>query len=187
MTDLADRLHAARDLALRSGVPARRKDSELYRLLADCLAICELVERDGLKERLREEIAVSVNIRNQSNKGKGRRYVELGSDIPVTVCRFVLDGVDNRSSVYRYATCLREAAKRQIRSDALVDWVQKNGGLVTLYQGRKRGVTQFQVKTLHLNSRVNVPKDGMVTLTLRRDMRGFFDVVSHNAIPRATS
>lgn len=180
MTGLADMLHAARDLALRAGVPSRRKDAELYRLLADCLAICEMVERDGLRERLRDEIAVSVDIRNQNNAGKGRRYVEQGSDVPVTVCRFVLDGVDNRSSVYRYATCLREAMKRQILSDSLVDWVQENGGLLTLYQGRERSVTQFRVKTLHLNSRVTVPKDGMVTLTLRRDGRGFFDVLSRN-------
>jgi hypothetical protein len=70
--------------------------------------------------------------------------------------------------------------KRQILSDTLVDWVQENGGLLTLYQGRERSVTQFRVKTLHLNSRVTVPKDGMVTLTLRRDGRGFFDVLSRN-------
>jgi len=138
---LRARLQAARDQALAIGLPARRKDADLYRLLAACLAFCEEVERDNLHEELRDAVRVSVDERNPEiwgqgrgagNQGRGRRYVETGSDCYILVSRFVLEQVDTRNSVYRYAKALRVAGKRQMRAADLVEWLTKNGGVRAL-------------------------------------------------------
>jgi hypothetical protein len=136
-----DRLRAARHTATQIGIPARRKDADLYRLLAVCLSVCEDVDSDGLQEELRAAVAVSVDERNpdiwgngraESNNGKGRRYVEKGSDSYILVSRFVLEKVDSRNSIYRYAAALREAGRRNIRSHDLPDWLTENGGVRSL-------------------------------------------------------
>lgn len=175
---LAARLDAVRATALSDGIPVRRKDGRLYGLLADCLALCEDVIRNGEETELRELVRVSVDLRGQGNSGKGRRYAETGSDAFILVARYVLSGVDGRNSFYRYAGTLRTAFKRGIASSALAEWLQANGGVNALYiPGGNRAATR-QTKTLHLNRRITFPREGVFTLTLRHDGKGFFDVVT---------
>jgi hypothetical protein len=182
---LAERLETARRHAFNGGVPIRRKDGKLYALLAECLAICEEVNRAGLFEELRQLSVQRVDQRRprgevtraESNNGKGRRYVEAGSDAFILVARYVLAGVDGRNSHYRYATTMREAAKRGIRSGALVDWLGANGGVNALYRPTTLKGNCNQTRQLYLNERITFPREGEFTLTLCHDGKGFFDVV----------
>jgi len=175
---IRERIAAARDKAANGGLPVRRKDKALYNLLAECLGICEDVLRGDLLLELREAVRVSVDIRGAGNAGKGRRYAENGSDAYILVARAVLEDVDNRNSVYRYAGTLREAANRQIKSSQLAQWLVENGGVRALYLARPVATCNALTKTLHLNSQIKYPKNKPFSMTLRYDGKGFFDVLS---------
>ena len=184
-SSLQPRLAQAREHALNGGIPIRRRDGKLYALLAECLSICEEVIRDGMFEELREIARVSVDERRprgevtraESNNGKGRRYVEAGSDAYILVARYVLAWADGRNSHYRYATTLREAGKRQIAAADLAKWLTENGGVNALYSPAAYRKESHQTKVLHLNQTVRFPREGEFTITLRHDGKGFFDVV----------
>ena len=171
---LLDRLNTVRAKAEHGGIPMRRTDAVLYALLGDCMAICEEVLRDGKEDELRE----AVEGGKRFTPGKGRRYVERGTDVYVMVGRYALQGHDSRNSYYRYAATMREAAKHQISAADLPAWLAANGGINALFKARDVKARTARTKTLHLNDAVTVPKDGAFTLTLRRDARGFFDVVA---------
>jgi len=183
---LQARLDAARDHAFNGGVPIRRKDGKLYQLLAECLGICEEVIAASAFEELRRLAVVSVNHRQprgtvtraESNSGRGRNYVEKGSDAFILVARYVLAGVDGRNSHYRYAVTLREAHKRQIPAADLVTWLGENGGVNALYAPAAYRKESHRTKVLHLTETISFPREGAFTLTLRHDGKGFFDVVS---------
>jgi hypothetical protein len=185
-SSLQSKLAQAREHALNGGVPIRRKDGKLYALLAECLSICEEVIRDGMVEELRQIARVSVDERRprgevtraESNNGKGRRYVEAGSDAYILVARYVLAGVDGRNSHYRYATTLREAGKRQIAATDLAEWLTENGGVNALYRPTTMKPETNQTRQLYLNQRIKFPREGAFTITLRHDGKGFFDVVA---------
>lgn len=184
---LLTELNAARAMADQGGLPIRRKDADLYALLARMMAICETVERDGLDGDLRDALKVSVDCRNPeligkgrdaSNNGRGRRYVETGSDTFILVCRYVLPATESTVARHRYSVAIREAAKRQIGSENLAKWLAENGGVNTLFKGRPLTAPIVSTKTLHLNQSVIIPKSGKFVLTLERDHRGFFNVVT---------
>lgn len=177
MSDLSARLAAARARAHQGGLPVRRKDGRLYAVLAECLSIAEDVIRHGQITELREALRVSVNVRGHGNAGRGRRYAEAGSDAFVLVARAVLEGVDNRNSVYRYAATLREAARRGIAACDLAEWLARNGGVNSLFRRRPVVARTMSTRTLHLNAPVEVPKGRPFTITLQGDGRGFFDVL----------
>jgi hypothetical protein len=182
---LQARLDAAREHAFNSGVPIRRKDGNLYHLLAECLGICEEVIAASMFEELRQMAVVRVNQRQprgtvtraESNNGRGRNYVEKGSDAFILVARYVLSGVDGRNSHYRYAVTMREAHKRQIASADLVAWLGENGGVNALYRPTTMKGEANQTRQLYLNQRITFPREGEFTITLRHDGKGFFDVV----------
>lgn len=184
-SSLHDRLQLAREHAHNGGLPIRRKDGKLYHLLAECLTICEEVISAGMFEELRQLARVSVNERRprgevtraESNNGKGRSYVEANSDAFILVCRYVLAGVDERNSSYRYATTLREASKRGIAGADLVAWLADNGGVNALYRPTTINDAN-QTRQLYLNQRITFPREGEFTITLRHDGKGFFDVVT---------
>jgi hypothetical protein len=183
---LLDRLNLAREHAHNGGLPIRRKDGKLYHLLAECLTICEEVQAAGMFEELRQLARVSVNERKprgtvaraESNNGKGRNYVEANSDAYILVCRYVLAGVDERNSSYRYATTLREASRRGIAGADLVGWFGENGGVNALYRPTTMKADTNQTRQLYLNQRITFPREGEFTITLRHDGKGFFDVVT---------
>lgn len=185
-SSLQSKLTQAREHALNGGIPIRRKDGKLYALLAECLSICEEVIRDGMFEELRQMTRVSVDERRprgevtraESNNGKGRRYVEAGSDAYILVARYVLAGVDGRNSHYRYAHTLREAGKRGIAGADLAQWLTENGGVNALYRPTTMKSPLNQTRQLYLNQRIKFPREGAFTITLRHDGKGFFDVVT---------
>jgi hypothetical protein len=183
---LLTRLDQAREHALNGGVPIRRKDGKLYQLLAECLGICEEVNSAGMFEELRQLAVVRVNERQprgtvtraESNNGRGRKWVEKGSDAFILVARYVLAGIDGRNSHYRYAVTMREAAKRQIAAADLVQWLGENGGVNALYRPTTMKNAANQTRQLYLNQRITFPREGEFTITLRHDGKGFFDVVT---------
>jgi hypothetical protein len=185
VTALQARLDAVRENAFNGGVPIRRKDGKLYQLLAECLGICEEVIAAGMFEELRQVAVVRVNKRQprgtvtraESNNGRGRAYVEKGSDAFILVARYVLSDVDGRNSYYRYSTTLREAHRRQIPALGLVAWLSENGGVNALYRPTTMLRAAHQTKALHLNQSITFPREGEFTLILRHDGKGFFDVV----------
>ncbi len=177
MSDIITLLNAAREQAVKGGLPTRRKDAALYALLSGCLFICEKVQREGLEPELQKAVRVSVDERGVGNKGKGRRYAHKSSDAYVLVIRYVMGGTENYATRSRYAKTLREAANRQIRSTELVEWLVKNGGVRTLYLGRAVVTETMSRKTLQLNRPVSFRKGEVFTLQLRYDGKGFFDVV----------
>ena len=174
MGDLKARLLAAREHADMGGVPMRRTDGALYALLAECLGICEDVERDGLLPELREAVRVTVDIRGVGNAGRGRRYAESDSDVYTLVARAVLEGVDNRNSVYRYAGALRCAGERQIRSDKLEHWLATHGGVVTLYETRQRPDIERSTKTVVLDQSIKYKVGVPITITIEATSAGRF-------------
>jgi hypothetical protein len=185
-SELKSTLDAARDEAYNGGLPVRRKDATLYSLLAKCLAACEIVQREGREDDLRDLIRVSVDARDPSiwgqgraagNQGRGRRYVEAASDVFIMVCRYVLPETETRAARSRYASALREASRRQICSSELAAWLSENGGVLTLFKSRPVKAKSVTTRTLHLNSAVTCPKSGRFSVTLEMDARGFFNVI----------
>lgn len=175
--NLQQRVEALRTKAQADGLPVRRADAQLYAILAECLSICEEAQVTNNVRALAEAVAQSV-AGTEHESGRGRRYFERRSDVFVVVTRAVLEGVDNRNSVYRYALTLREAARRGLTSGTLEDWLLQNGGVNALYRTRPVSTRRNTVSTLHLTSPVEVPRDGAFTLTLRRSANGYFDVLS---------
>lgn len=153
-------------------ISQRRKDVNLYQVLADCMAICERAELDGEIDRLRADF-----LERERATGK-RAYFERDADVFLIVGRCVFEPEVNRAACWRYTATMREAAKRQIRSTELVDWLRQEGGINALFRARPVQARTATTKTLHLNAPVEVPKDAPFTITLRRDERGFFDVVA---------
>lgn len=145
----------------------RRKDRELYAVLADCLALCEDVTRgDDLED-----------LRGTFHSQHPDRFLKDGTDVYVVVARLTLEGKDSRNSFYRYAATLREAHKRQVCASDLEQWLLNNGGVNALFKTRELKFTTATTRTLHLNQSIKVVKGAEFSLTLKRDARGFYDVV----------
>jgi hypothetical protein len=171
LDDIRHRINAAKQ---RAGffVTQRRRDIDLYALLAECLAACEEAQRSGLESEVRAELAT------RPLNGRNRTYTEAGSDIFLVIGRYVFEPEINRAASWRYTAVIREAAKIGLASADLVDHLRANGGINALFRARPVVARSARTKTLHLNDPVEVPKDAPFTLTLRRDSRGFFDVVA---------
>lgn len=130
-----------RSLADTYGLPTRRKDESLYRVLGACLTLCEEVQENSAEQELKAAVRKSVDFKNPdligkgrsaSNNGKGRRYTNSDTDVYILTARFALEGIDNRSSTYRYAKALRCAAQRMISGEELPEWLKKHGGVRSL-------------------------------------------------------
>lgn len=187
---LRDMLDAAKRTAQNGGLPIRRKDGTLYKMLAECLAVCELVQAENREYELRELLRVSIDARNPaiwgqgraaSNNGKGRRYAERGSDAFILVCRYVLPDTESTAGRSRYSNALREAHKQGITSRDLVAWLTEHGGVNTLFKSRRVVASDVTTRTLHLNDAITAPKHGQFTVTLKMDHRGFFNVIEVKA------
>lgn len=151
-------------------ITQRRRDVDLYGLLAECLTACEEIEAGGLIETVRQRVA------EKPTNGRNRTYAEASSDVFVVVGRYVFEPEMNRVASWRYSATIREAAKAGIRGADLVGWLRENGGINALFKGRPVNARTARTKTLNLNQQIEVPKDAPFTLTLQRDHRGFFDV-----------
>lgn len=152
----------------------RRSDAELYQVLAECMALCEEVERCELLDKLKEDL-----LKTQVKDTRNRRYIQANADVYLVVGRVIFEDGDGgrRSACWRYSATLREAAKRRIDSADLARWLAQNGGVNTLFRGRPVQARTATTKTLHLNQAITALKREPFTVTLRRDDRGFYDVV----------
>lgn len=186
---LQTKLEAARKQAIEGGIPVRRKDRDLYATLAACLEICEEVVRDGLEPQLRSIIQVSVAGQGLSvdEARVGKRFTYKASDAYLLVCRYVLSDTETKQLQSKYSQALREAARRQISSAQLPEWLKKNGGVLALYNSRPTaGKRNGGIRVLNLMTPVDPRRDGKAfTLTLRNRGGGFFEVIgekdeSHN-------
>jgi hypothetical protein len=153
-------------------ITQRRKDVDLYQVLADCMALCERARDTGDLPRLQAEF-----LKSEQARGK-RAYFERDADEYLIVGRYVFEPEVNRAACWRYVATMREAAKRQISASQLVEWLRGQGGINALFKTRPVAARTASTKTLHLTSAVTVPKDGPFTLTLRREPNGFFCVVA---------
>jgi len=149
----------------------RRRDVDLYSLLAEALRVCEYVEEQGLHALLRDRVA------SRSIDGKKRSYVERNSDVFVLVGRAIFEPEINRSASWRYSATLREASKYGLTSNDLVEWLKEYGGINALFRTRPVNSRTADTKTLHLTSSITVPKYEEFTITLRRNDKGYFDVI----------
>lgn len=168
------RIKAAREKA-SFFVTQRRKDVELYQVLADCLAICEGVSKSGTLDELKRRFIAEC-------KQPGRRkYLESNADVFLVVGRFVFekDGdSDRRACCWRYTATMREAEKRGIHSSKLVEWMRENGGINSLFRARSVEARSTQTKTLHLNQSITLQKGRKTTITIEMKPNGFCDVLS---------
>lgn len=167
------------DLALQTrqnaaDVVARHKKLASYRLyaiLAPTMEVCERCERNP-----QERAEIDRLFASQPRGDQNRRYVERGSDIYVLVCRFVFAGT-NRSNAIRYAQALREAAKLQIGSGELDEWLRKNGGVAALYFRRPLESRSSSTRTLRLDRSITFPRDKMFVITLQWGTENAFRVI----------
>jgi hypothetical protein len=170
VSDILALVSRARDAA--QNFPKRRSDAELYRLLADCMAICERCEKEGQLERLKQEA-----VQRAKDRGARRAYFEAGADVYLVVGRLVFEGEKARAACWRYTSCMREAGHKGIVSGQLVGWLATNGGINALFRSRKVKARSRLTRTLHLTSAVEMPKIGPITLTLQDNGSGFYDVL----------
>ncbi|MGL4396602.1 MAG: hypothetical protein ACRCS9_08700 [Hyphomicrobium sp.] len=138
----------------------------------------KLAERCAAKTAFEEIRGLVVQ---QPNDGK-RRYVERGSDEYILVCRFVFDGLKtaaaDRSNASRYAHCLRQAAKKGLKSAELAKHLSENGGVNALFLRRPLEATTVTTKSLSLTKAITVTKGETFTLELRRRKDNFYDVLN---------
>jgi hypothetical protein len=174
LVDISDTALRLRQAAHAGPIGKRHSSFALYDLLAECMALaarcCNPEARLELERLIQTE---------KPSAGK-RRYVEKQSDEYILVCRFVFPNgsrAAERSNASRYAHCLREAAKRQIGSASLADFLKNEGGLNALYLTRPLLRTTVTTKAIRLAESAELPKHGEFCLTLRRRADGAFDVM----------
>lgn len=152
----------------------RRKDGELYAILARCLHFCETHIFPETLDAMKEHV-----IQRMKDAGRKRVYFEEGADVYLVVGRYVFEGTTvNRAATWRYTATLREAAKRQIRGHDLADWLAENGGINALFKTRPVEARDVTTKTLNLTTPITVPKGEEFCLTLRALPTGFMEVVA---------
>ena len=152
----------------------KHADAKLYRVLQDCLKICEVCMIDAEENKiLNGMIADLVPL-----AGKNRIYVEAGSDIYQRVCRFIFYREENTANINRYAITLREAAQRQINSQQLATYLVHNGGISGLYLQRPLVANKVSTKCLRLTETIQHQKDARIIITLLRQSNNSYKVLS---------
>ena len=156
----------------------RGASATLYRVLADCLEICEVCHRD------REELAVLNQLitelpRVNNNK---RQYVERGSDIYQRTCRFMFHGEEHSANINRYAIALREAARHGVKSKALVRELSSAGGISRFFLARPTQIAMVATKCIRLDRQIQHRKGDIITLRLKRNMENVYQVLSMEPI-----
>lgn len=125
-------------------VGSRRKRLDLYLLLADCMRTAQETDETELRE---------VFLADEK-----RRYVETGTDRFGIVSRVVFErrGGGRRDVVWRYAAVMRVAAESQVRWEELADWLEREGGVVEVWNRwrERRGVKVVRTVTLVLEDGV---------------------------------
>ena len=153
----------------------KHADTQLYRVLADCMEMAEVCLSDADEYEVLNTLIKALPL----IEGKTRQYVERSSDIYQRVCRFMFHGEEHTANTNRYAHCLREAANRGIKSAKLVNELS-NGGINKFFlrrpsQSRER---EISTKCLRLDRAIKHYKKDSITLKLKRDAEGAYEVLS---------
>ena len=144
-------------------------------MLADCLSLAKICERFNLTEQLKQHII---------SKSKKRTYFEKDADVYLVVGRYMFEDTKARAACWRYTATIREAAKRQIDSGDLAQWLNDNGGINALFRERPKVQRSNKTRTLHLRSSVEVEIDKPFTITLKSDGTGFFEVLNQKELEK---
>lgn len=187
MKTLTEEAYEVKRKAEAGSIGKRKSSFELYALLADCMALAERCEGS-----LVDRVEMRKLVAQQEGSGN-RKYVEARSDAFIIVCRFVFhdlrsDGA-SRSNASRYAMCLREARKLNIRSDKLAEYLRDKGGINSLFMARPLTAVRFQTKCLNLDRAINILKGQPFCLTLRRLPDNRYEVIDAkdlHDLPQAT-
>lgn len=151
-------------------------DAVLYRVLADCMEICEVCERDPFELDVLNYLIGQLPLVH----GNKRLYVERGSDIYQRTCRFMFHGEEHTANVNRYAISLREAARKGIKSNGLIRELS-NGGIRKFFLARPNQAEMVATKCLMLDTQIQHHKGATITLRLKRDMENVYHVLDFKA------
>jgi hypothetical protein len=174
MTEAFHDLDALRTEARTTGLPVRRTDARLYDLISRVYGAALRIDRDNATASLRARVE---GLKSPKPDARRRAYVERQSDVFILASRYVLTGVDNRNSVYRYAAAMRGAADRQIPPDKLPGWLAENGGLRELLKPvSDHGERSRRVLTL--DRPVTFRPGDVIHLTLHAQGAGYFVVIT---------
>lgn len=166
MSDALERIRALRGRALGEGLPTRRSDDRLYSLISDTYDLC----LDVPVEELRGVTLPAVQGRTVSKP-------HLDSDIFIIVSRLILTGVDNRNSIYRYASAMRAAHARQVPRGTLRQFLSENGGLRSLLKPPLVPGTRRSHGVLYLNQPITFAEGSRIRVELRSIGGPNFEVI----------
>lgn len=158
-----------------SDVIARHKkhaDIELYKILADCLEICEVCLADKKEDAVLERLISELPLLN----GRNRVFVLKSSDIYQRACRFVFHGEEHTANTNRYAICLREATVRDFNSSTIVGELL-NGGINKFFLSRPNLDRKISTKCIRLATQITHDKNATITLRLKRNKDNSYKVV----------
>jgi hypothetical protein len=150
----------------------RGADAVLYRVLADCMEICEICERDPFELDVLNLLITELPLVH----GNKRLYVEKGSDTYQRTCRFMFHGEEHTANINRYAIALREAARQGVKSRGLIRELS-NGGINKFFLSRPTQAPMVATKCLRLDRQIRHRKGDVITLRLKRDMENVYRVL----------
>lgn len=159
----------------------KHADIGLYKTLAACLEICEVCQRDKKELAVLDRLISELPILN----GRNRLFVEKGSDIYQRTCRYVFHGEEHTGNIYRYAVCLREAAKQKITSATITETLTKSGGVNRFFLQRPDTAPTVSTKCLRLDRQVSHHKSETIVLKLRRNKTGGYRVLDCELLARS--
>lgn len=174
---ISQRIADLREKAHSGGLPVRRSDAKLYDLLGQCLTLCEDVLRAGQEDALRE---ATRQDRPEGETRKRGRWALISSDAYTLVARSVLQAHDAQPNYSRYASVMRQAAKRGIAGTELAAWLAENGGARSLYR-TVADEGQQRVWSIQLTAPITLPTDAPFTLKLTSDGGNQFRVLGLEA------
>lgn len=177
MSSFSDFQSKLDDLNKRARVFTRdkRNRSDLYQVISDCMSICEQAERRGFTKRIREMVEV--------RKSESETLDPKADHIDI-IGRYIFEPTSGKNNAWRYIASIREAYKRQLSSETIIQWLTNHGGLSALFFERKVTRDTVSTRLLRLNSTIILPKRGTFTLKLKRTYNGYFDVVSNSGEPK---
>lgn len=160
-------------------VTARHKKKASFRLYNTLALTLGVIERCLLDPAEEKELMVELKKRAML-EGK-TIYIDKRNDVYGNVCRYIFYGTDSTNAA-RYAACLREAAKLQLRSDTLAQYLATHGGVTRLYFSRPLANTMVKLSGFRLTRPTLIYRDQEFTLRLKWKSDSTFEVIG-KAVP----
>lgn len=155
----------------------RHADMQLYQVLADCMEIAEVCLRDPDEYEVLNGLIKKLPV----IEGKNRHYVENSSDIYQRVCRFMFHGEEHNANTNRYAHCLREAARQNVKAKTLIAELS-DGGINKFFMTRpsQNREVEIETKCLRLDRQIKHFRREPFTLELKRQSDGSYKVLKQS-------